>query len=555
MANILDLLKQKGLSLDEARSAMGMSPGTNFDMLGNYVPTEDPMPEPAPLLAPMAKPVPAEPQIYREDYDPSVDLDIERGQTPAMVPPPVAAVKKPAVQLAKPAVPQVDQATMGDAIPSAELPQDVKKADPLEEQYAKEDADAKAQQEAEMAPSAEPVAQEPTPMSLNERFRRAQEARATAEDTAMWSKLGARLGGAIAKASPDVVKSNEDLADMLAKRGSRPMQQLQEQMEFQAKDPDSEYSKSAREFLKSKFNVTIPEGVSIEQLNGTMMKPLLESFKQSAGFQKEMMKQAEANKRNELSNTTRKEIGDKTLAQRALLHKDSLGLMGKRMGLQEQSLGDRNTRALNSNLQQVSQQLNNPNNRYNQQMNRADNMFSTVGLDPDIDINKLNDKDLTKQLDEQGRTLVIETAMEGAGLLTGGKPAVSTLQKLLPDNIKNRETIIQDFLNGKLNPAQQAPFIKAMLNVAHRVKEQNKAYLAKQAKESLEPLKEMIESTNNPALKQRYDQMVGYHNKPAASSKKEEKTATKNDDAAAIEWAQENPDDPDAQEILRLHGL
>jgi len=551
MSSILDLLRKKNpnLSLDDARSAMSMEPGTNFNALGEFVPAkeeenfrqnfpsngvQDPnvaIPTKPMLMGPLAKEVPQEPQMLADDYFPEDALDIERNQ--AHLKPESAPVKNEQKQVK----PKSEDNSNYNAEQEIAI-EDLKNQNEVAPESKKEQA---------------PVVSEKKKSDLHDRFKAAQEAKASSEDAAMWSKIGARLGGAIAKASPGVVKGNEELADMIASRGGRQMQQLQEDMAFQAKDPDSDYSRSAREFLKQKFNVDIPEGVSIEQLNGTMMKPLLENFKQQSMMQKVILQQQEANNRNELTNATRRELGEKNLSQRALQHKDTLAMMGKKIGLQEQGLGDRNVRALNSNLQQVSQQLNNPNNRYNQQINRADNMFATVGIDPNVDVNKLNDKDLTKELDQQGRTLVIETAMEGAALLTGGKPAVSTLEKLIPNNINNKKAYIEDFLNGKLNPAQQAPFLKAMLKVAHRVKEQNKTYLQKQAKESLEPLKEMVESTKNPALKQRYDEMVGYHKKSTELPKENKQEI--NEDAQAIQWAKENPNDPDAQEILKLHGM
>jgi hypothetical protein len=330
--------------------------------------------------------------------------------------------------------------------------------------------------------------------ATRENLLAAQQQENAGNNAALFAKLGARLGGAIGHQSESVIKDNEELANELSKPGARNKAQLMERIALEKEDPNSDYSKATRDFYKETFGKDLPEGISGQNVIDTMLKIGVPKAKIDAAMAQKLTTIAQQQKA--LEESTRhhgeQEKGfterTKQLANMPFFNQSS-----------------RDDRMISQQLQQNNMKINDPNNRYNQQINRANNIYSTLGLDPDkTDVNKLSDKALTKHLDDAARTQVMETAMETAGLLTGGKPAVSTIQKLLPDNIKNRETIVQDFMSGNLNGAQQASFLKAMIKIADRVKTKNKQYLAQQEKALNEPLRPMIEQSKNKGLKERY---------------------------------------------------
>lgn len=522
-SSILDLLKKRnpGISLEDARSAMGMAPGATFDMLGNAVPTQEPKPEPAPLLSPMSAAVPAEPQIYREGFDPIAAMDIERNaahQQSILAPSPKKEITK--AKFANAPKQTALQEDMGDLIkdgePSAEqLAQDAKNKQ-FEDQVAKEDAaasggdlDALSEQAKREPASEEPVT--PKGPTLADQFAAAQKRKADAEDAAMWSKIGAQLGGALGHQSASVVEGNKNLADVIAKHGGRDLEQLEQKIAFQKQDPQSEYSQAARKFLKEKFNAELPEDISAEQLDKTFFGPALKSFEADQNRQAAVGKLAmEQENKKELQAQKAQDRLDQLREQAELnapMKQMMADLARERIEATKSNAEVRKDNLIKGQINTAAQKLAFGSgqlvNQAKQDKVRAQKLFNTLHVDPDIPEEDLKKID-PKTLDENGRLMVVESAIELNKLLQGsGTPAASTLKKLVPNNFNMDSNLAKDYVSGKLNPAKQGEFLKTVLSVAQRVKKQSEENLMDVAKQSFGTLSS-YKDHNNPEVQDLY---------------------------------------------------
>ena len=305
-----------------------------------------------------------------------------------------------------------------------------------------------------------------------------------ADDAAMWSKLGAQIGGALAHASPDVIKNNMDMADMIAKRGHRDQAQLMERIALEKQDPNSTYSIAARDFLKNKFNVDLPEGLSAEALDKTFMAPALKSFEADQQRQAKMEQiQEQLASREAIAEQNRlaREESNRQANMMANLKQQELN------AYRENMLKDRNDRHYSDQLESMKKSAIQgggvAGNQIRNKIQFADNLFGTVGADPNMsehDIEKIN----PKQFNNIPRTMVMETAVELNRLLTSsGTAAQGTLNKLVPNNILLDKTKLQDYVTNKMNPADQGEFVKQALKTAARIKnigkQQNKDLMSK----------------------------------------------------------------------------
>jgi hypothetical protein len=110
-------------------------------------------------------------------------------------------------------------------------------------------------------------------------------------------------------------------------------------------------------------------------------------------------------------------------------------------------------------------------------INQADAIFATFNLDRDAtedDINKLDND----QLKNYGRMMITESAIELNKLLSGASaPARKTLEDIVPENIYMDYVKLKDYFTNKLNPAKQSAFIKQVLKVAARVRDNSQGQL------------------------------------------------------------------------------
>lgn len=488
MASILDFLRKKNpnLSLDDARSAMGMAPDAQFNMFGEHVPVEEPIEQTkAPMLSPLKKEVPAEPQIYNEDYDPSADLDIERNP-----------VERPQVQQA-PKAPVVQKDTAGMNAPvgpkvqskpmSSDEFESKPEEDPLEKQYAKEDAEAQATADAVSNDSEghhlaniktgfEQSNAPQGPMTLADRFKTAQKAKADAEDTAMWSKIGAQLGGAIGHQSKDVVQGNMNLADMVAKRGERPMQELEQEIGFASQDPGSEYSKSLRDFLNSKFKMNLPDTLSGDQLNKAFSQLGIKSFEAEEARKAATLKQMQdLQNKKELQKEKSEDRMDQIRAQIAAT------APFKEMAMQQrqQGLDDRNERQILSLHSQLSKTLNPSTAPASSGIGQANKRLQAgeraKGLIAQYQGN------LDKIPPEQVGELYIALN----SMIAPGSPSQGNLNRIIPHSAMGSVAKFQEWLKNAPVGANQGLFVE---NVLHSIESEQKVATEQIRKAQLQAL-------------------------------------------------------------------
>lgn len=313
------------------------------------------------------------------------------------------------------------------------------------------------------------------PKSLAEQFRDAQSSRANAQDTAMWSKIGAQLGGAIGRQSKDVIEGNIGLADMVAKRGDRPMEQLQQQMEFQKHDPNSEYSQAARNFLKQKFNVDLPPGITAEQLSGTFMGPALKSFEADQGRQMAMAKLESEHDFKDAELKQRLAENHLKLEEAIRNHQDTADIRRQQqeiMKMQYENKKDENDTKREEKLDKdahgrldklgklVTGEVASSRSAFGRAANNIRSADAALNL---ADQYKGHENDMdSRQIAEFARSL--------DALLSQGAPSVSGMDKLIPKTLTGKARSFEEFLTNEPKGAKQAAFIQRARETIEREK-------------------------------------------------------------------------------------
>lgn len=244
-----------------------------FDMLGNIVRTDMPgsdvndvvtdkaRPQ---LLSPMKEEVPAEPQIYNDDYDPHADEDKERNLT-----------EEPTPSSAEAKNPSEKEDDTSDEDSEEEVPKNT-------ESNGKSTAE-----NTKTTQPALPTQPPPDPLGsllqargnpTRDNLVAAQKHANDASRDAMIMRLGNQIGAGLGHWSPGVLDQLNQNADIMAKLGQQGKQDLQERIQMEKMDPNSQYSTALRDFAKKQFGYTIPEGVSAADLDKSFMSPLLKSF-------------------------------------------------------------------------------------------------------------------------------------------------------------------------------------------------------------------------------------------------------------------------------------
>lgn len=462
MPSLLDLLRKKdpNMSLEDARNAMSMEPGTQFNFLGEMVPTEQidqgpllPAQEIAPAppaLAPLQKQVPQVPQIMRPPQEETFPEETLVARKPATA---VKAAPKKADRKQEP-------------IP--EPKQEVQKEEPKQPEL--------------IAPKEQYLGEESEATKAN--LLAAQERANQMSDAAFWGKIGSQIGGALGHQSKGVIDRNIELAGELDKIGKRDQEQLMQRIALEKQDPNSRYSMAAKNFIEEKFKVKLPEGISAEALDKTFMSPALKAFEAEETRKATIAKQLQdAETKKELALQRSQDRTDQIKLQASL----NAPMRELAMQQRQQGLEDRNTRQASQQLEVLKRNAIQgggvAGNQIRNKIQFADNLFGTVGADP-----MMNEKDIealpASSFDHVNRTMVAEMAIELNRLLSStGTPAQATLEKLIPRNILMDKTKIQDYVTSELNPAQQGEFIKQALKTGARIKEigkrQNKELMSK----------------------------------------------------------------------------
>ena len=169
----------------------------------------------------------------------------------------------------------------------------------------------------------------PRPLTLQEKFQNAQQQQRQAQDAGDYGRIAAQLSAGLGRQSPEIMKQNMALADSIAAHGSLPMEQLNQDIAFQKQNPDSNYSKHAKDFLVQKFGIK-PEsldGLSAEQLEKTFMGPALKTYEanetrnaNAAKLQQQIQSREQINKNNILN----RNLLDKQHQQNLALQRENI---------------------------------------------------------------------------------------------------------------------------------------------------------------------------------------------------------------------------------------
>lgn len=267
MKSLLEQLRQKNpsLSLEDARRAMGLPGDAGFNFMGESVPTKEdastvPFEQNIPVddgqIPPSLNPL-AVPSALANPQDVVAANSPEPKAIHLSFPEEPIIVQKPQIPVSKPkpapvAAPQAPEQGKSLEEISKDMPTDFSRPAP------------------QTAAAAGPTS--------SELFRQAQQRDNEAQDIADWLKIGNQIGGGFAMQSSEDIAQRNKIADAIGASGQRNVKQLTQQIEFEKQDPSSSYSKKARQFLKDKFNIDLPEDISVAQLDATFMGPALKSF-------------------------------------------------------------------------------------------------------------------------------------------------------------------------------------------------------------------------------------------------------------------------------------
>lgn len=262
------------------------------------------------------------------------------------------------------------------------------------------------------------------------------------------NQIGSSVSGAISgySVTPGKVGGLSEVADQM-------MEDFKSQMAMEQDDPNSAYSKGFRDFaipIAAKIGIK-PE--SLAALSGKQLGAVIPEMRQIY--------------ENKLMGEYRRQALAESRAERA-----------ERQAERANEKNERQIKTLYYGWKSKLPTLGGPAATVNRnRVNQADAIFATFNLDRDAtedDINKLDNN----QLRNYGRMMVNESAIELNKLLSGSSaPSQKTLEKLVPKNIYMDYVQLKDYFSSKLNPAEQADFIKQVLKVAVRVRDKSQAQL------------------------------------------------------------------------------
>lgn len=366
------------------------------------------------------------------------------------------------------------------------MAKDSKESDDSKDEEPSEEDREPASDEVESEDEEDNQAEEPTPkqskpeskkgfVGSSDALKQAQAERMQQSYLQQMQEGAALMGAGISKTDPsqalDAIRQHKDRQDM-------PVKSYEEQIKDQANDPNSEVSKTMRDYLSSKgFKVSDTSSAS----DMYKVAPYLQKDSAlTAALTKKIQELAVKKEIADQSNQTKIEEGDKNrqskekiAAESAKQRELTTAAYKERTEKQSGGMNDRKMQTrfdkLRSDLKEGGKQ---PLQQQRQNLYRSQNLFLTNGVDP-----KISEKDIDKipdaKLNKINKISVIENGLELNRLLTGsGVAAQNTLNKLIPNNINMSATQVQDFITNKLNPADQAQALKSYMKIAARVRDQ-----------------------------------------------------------------------------------
>jgi len=276
-----------------------------------------------------------------------------------------------------------------------------------------------------------------------------------------FQKNAALAAAGLTKTNPDQRLKIIDQQDQYV---NLPVQKYQEQIANLKHDPNSDYSKQYAAAAAKLMGIDPSKlagmsGDTLDKIVPLTVKKMGNDFAISKLNKQIESKEDIATKNRE----SREKIADKaqkTQDQRNKAYEERT----KSMGSDRHQL--LNQRQFDGITKDISNKMSNS--PVGQDLMRTNKVFVDLGVDPNLssqDIDKIPDAELNKK----NKIQVIEAALGVNKYLTGSSAAPqNTLNHLIPNNVNMKSTEIMDYINNKLNPAQQASALRAYLQMSAR---------------------------------------------------------------------------------------
>lgn len=258
----------------------------------------------------------------------------------------------------------------------------------------------------------------------------------------------------------------------LGKQADQGMVDYKSKIEMEKLDPNSGYSKGLKDMAKKLYNVDIQGNVSAKDLQDGPLKLLEKQYEQ------QMLDSRQRDLKEMQVNMMRENSKDRT----ATLAVTREGINQRH----EEVMDERKSK----HFDQWKKNVLNSNPSLSQARNAvigANKMFASFGFDPNVEytpemVDKMDSTSL-KRLSEANPTLVNEAAIELNNILSrAGTPAQTTLQKLVPSNIKMDAAKWGEWLTSQPQGAGQQQFLKQYLKIAANAAQGSKSYIKDQMK-------------------------------------------------------------------------
>lgn len=263
------------------------------------------------------------------------------------------------------------------------------------------------------------------------------------------------IGAAFGTPMKQFVAQNDIYGD-----SKKPLEEFQQRAEVEKADPASQYSTNLRQFVKDKVGYDIPDNVGADQLNSTILKPVVQMYEiQEKAKETAALKQlqlAQVASENEKNRDSREQMNQDRLDQRsqqaqlmAAMTKDKLSSKSgeNQDKAYTEMLNKAQTFRGNKAAQQASMDL----------LNGKKALALVENKDP----NTLSRQDLQLLADEMAK------------VATGGVPGEHGVQALMPNTAIGKLKEMQSFLSNHPTDAQAGAYVqhnmnylKGMMNVA-----------------------------------------------------------------------------------------
>lgn len=384
-----------------------------------------------------------------------------------------------------------------------------------------------------VAPVAPSVVQSPldftgTSISSNENLANALQTQGNMNLAANLGRSADKIGSAIAR-TPDQENSVYKSIDQQAAQIPGQYQQLAAN---EKNDSNSQISKGFRSFVENKLGTPLkgePSAGDLEKVIPSLFKDYEARLSEKGKLEQ---KKAELQNKKEIAAENRqakKDIAEMVQGNKASAAEEKKGADKEKH--QSQTLQQtQNFLESSRNLPDVRQALMD---KYN--INKAEAI--------------LKNRDLNNLSGQEVGLLVSELSK----VARGGVPTQEELHVLSPNTLTGYLSKQYSRLMNEPTPAHAGEFLKQYQRYMQELKSNAEDTISKKVKRVIETRKKDLGEDNYNVLQDQYQDLL---NPGGATSRNlQSNSASSSEDQAAIDWAKKNPNDPRAQQILKMHGM